>query len=324
MELLQLLQNYKHDLISTMTNTSEQKAFVEKSFSRWYMNASRDAHDIFPLRDISDQDIVRTDIVFAKNQNIHINIDVVKMKKIHRKHLNTYKKFAKKYFKLKQSSSVNNITTPQQQRRLKKLYNHCSDQPQNYQFYRDTLLALYSFIGINNVHLSMPPIFKGMELFGSPLNTHNREYCSPLKIEKMFCSRGSFFEYEFHRSGLYLCNPPFDENIILRMAYRLNIMFSKTHYSVTVVVTVPVWDSKTQRQIGARDYGLPFEGFEVMVHSRWFQSRDVLLKNEYPYYDYYTRRLIPASNTHLVVLSNTDEFSLEDFKQRWKKFKLNK
>jgi hypothetical protein len=185
---------------------------------------------------------------------------------------------------------------------------------------KDMLLTMYDFIGMNTIHLSVPPIFSGIELFGSPLNTHN-EYCSPFEIDKKFGSLGSFWEFFPERDTVYLCNPPFDEIIIRRMASRL-IEFLNSNVKLVIIVTIPIWDSKSQKQMKIKDYGLDFEGYTMLKASEYCKETDMLDRYKFPYYDYYQEKKIPASYTHLMVLSNFEaKVLIPNIKEKWLRWK---
>jgi hypothetical protein len=217
------------------------------------------------------------------------------------------------------------VITKKQEERLEALYTGPDDL---FEAYKNKLINLYQFIGTNNMHLSIPPIFAGVELFGSPVNTHNLTYCSPFEFERHFGSLGSFWDYKFHQDGVYLCNPPFDEAVIADMANKLMADLATTKHKVVVVITVPVWDSASQRKIGIKDYGLDFAGFTTMIESKFLRHHEILDKDTYKYWNYYTEERAPASWTHLVILSNLSKsgfsknatFSVDDFLAEWADF----
>lgn len=309
------LENYKSEILD-LSDNNDQKKFISDSFPRWYIRVSH-KDNLFPARNIILENI--DDFKYAnKNKRLQFNIYnlINKSKEIHSK----YDNLCNKLDDIINNTELDILITPQQLARLKKLYKGNKKQ---FDIEKYKLISLYKFLGMTTMHLSMPPIYKGIELFGSPLNTKN-QYCSPFEIEKQFGSLGSFWYYKFHKNGLYLCNPPFDEIVIKNMANRLNNMLGETKYKVIVVVTIPVWDSKSQRELNIKDYGLPFEGYDILSQSKYCKETKMLDKFIYKYFDYYSGKLIPASYTHLLILSNYDDytkkFSLSDFLDNWKNF----
>lgn len=326
------LYKYKSDLIN-LGRTYPQKKFIESSFTRWYFRVRK--NDIFPIENL----IGRTDLEFA-NKNLGTGFDIPRVIG------ESEALFARLRagFSTAAYRNIDSEITNKQLLRLKNLYlaplkssgkkvskrvarpPACGALPYvDFEEDKNKLLNLYKFVGMNTAHLSVPPIFRGVELFGSPLNTHNKEYCSPFEIDKAFGSKGSFFDYTPQKEGVYLCNPPFDEEIIREMSERL-LGWLKKKVKIIIICTIPVWDSASQRKIGIKDYGMKFEGFEQLTASKLCYSRDILLKNEYPYWDYYSEKRVPASHTHLIFMSNMSRAVFEDlgivqkFKGSWKRW----
>jgi mRNA (guanine-N7-)-methyltransferase len=303
--LIDCLSKYKSELIE-LAGKQDKKYLkhVEDSFSRWYMNSKKDKTNILPKANI----VVRKDLEYAfKKHHKRFNIDEF-MELSANIYDKTYKKCSEIDEDIKSYKNKDNLLDKKQLARLEQLYN---GPKTDYEYIKNKLVNLYEFVGINNIHLSIPPIFEGIELFGSPLNTHNPEFCSPFELEKQFGSLGSFFDYKFHKSGIYLCNPPFDEEIISDMANHLvstyDSLDSKIH--ATTVITIPVWDSKTQIELGITDYGMKFEGYDTIMESKYVTHHSVLDKKKYAYYDYYEDKSTPASFTHLIILSNDPHYN---------------
>lgn len=275
---------YKKSLIDLGKSENEKK-FIADCFSRWYLEAPRNG--IYPKKNIVNV----SDLEYGnahKNCNFDIREFVAESEKIFKSH-------KKKKISIE---NMDNLIMPAQLERLKKIYTG-----KDFEKDKNELIYTYNIVGLNTIHLSIPPIFKGIELFGSPLNTHNPEYCSPFAIDKKFGSLGTFFEFTPQKHGILLCNPPFDENIIEKMANRL-LEFLEQKFKLIIVITIPVWDSASQQEINIKDYGLDFAGFEILKNSKYCYSREILDKNEFPYWDYYSEKYIPASHTHLIFLSN--------------------
>ena len=207
------------------------------------------------------------------------------------------------------------VITQSQLERLKKIYTG-DDFDRDY----SEMIGLYKFVGLTNTHLSIPPIFKGIELFGSPLNTHN-PFCSIFEIDKKFGSLGNFFSFEF-KPGNYLCNPPFEEKIMERMATKLIIALDSVE-EMNIFITIPVWDSKSQREHGLRDFGLNFEAYETLTESS-FCTEKTVLPREYCYWNYFTQKKVPATATHAIIMSNAKSpVKLDFFLDQWKKWLEN-
>ena len=208
------------------------------------------------------------------------------------------------------------------------------------------LVERYIFVGGLNSHLSMPPGLlpadQTIELFGTPLNTcSTKGYCSPFAMEEaLWGSRGSFFARDqLTVPGLYTANPPYDEHLMLRMAESLTRQLqqfsdkaSKVDATagtdaksqpfagdITVVLTLPIWDQKTQRELKLIDSGLDFPALDVLRASPFFRQGITALRDQLPYLDYFTNTWIPVTNTHLVMLSTAAKpaVDLSDLKRRW-------
>lgn len=330
--LLQLLQNYKEELIEIGIDY-KQKKFLNESFSRWYVLCDKIEPDgIFPNENIMNI----SDLKYANNnKNTEFNIDKIITKsdnliKKYKALINlekTEKQNSEKIEKTNSEKEINpgkteNIITKKQFDRLIKLYIHDHDFEKNYK----KLVSLYQLIGINNMQLSIPPIFSGVELFGSPFNTHNKEYCSLFAFEKIFNSLGSFWKYNFHKDGIYLCNPPFDNTIIERMSKKLIEDINNTKHEIIVVITIPVWNTESQKILGIKDYNMDFEGYYSLMNSQYLKNNSILNKNKYQYWNYYTEEKVSVSYTHLIILSNMSnikykyEFDIENFMRKWENF----
>jgi hypothetical protein len=171
---------------------------------------------------------------------------------------------------------------------------------------------------MNNIHLSTPPIFEGIEMFGSPFNTSNDEYCSPFEIEKRFGSLGSAWDYKFHKDGVYLCNPPYDTTLIENLAYKLNKNLDETKFKVAILVVIPVWDSKTQKELDIKDSGINFTGYEIMIKSKYFKKDIILDQYKYKFWNYYLEKKIPAVSTHYILLSKNKDIDINNYVEKWK------
>lgn len=182
------------------------------------------------------------------------------------------------------------------------------------------ITAKYNLLGGINNNLSVPDIVDAtifntnntiiakhrldyVELFGSPLNTRTDNYCSPFIDEKeIFGSKGSFFNYEL-TPGVYMANPPFDNNLMLKMAERLVDQLNKATGATFVIITLPVWDPETQEKLKVKNYKTPFPAFDLLSKSEFLQAREVLTR-DYKYYNYFTESYSHVTASHLLLLSN--------------------
>ncbi len=182
----------------------------------------------------------------------------------------------------------------------------------------------YAKIGSTNNHCSMPPrvidfTMSKMELFGSPINTCSQQYCSPFyDIEYIFGSAGTFFNFEFS-PGVYSLDPPYDDTIMTE-AIKRAIEALENIKEITFICCIPVWDEVSQKK-----YNLPlhrkgdFKAFELAEQSGFLSSNEVLDRSEHPFYHYFLDQYIGVSHTHLLVLSNNNNYQLtaRDIKDKW-------
>jgi hypothetical protein len=173
---------------------------------------------------------------------------------------------------------------------------------------------MYAAIGAMNtsIFLSVPPkliaAFDLIELFASPFNFTSKFY-SPFAGDVAYGSLGNMFDATFMDDSTYLANPPFDESLINEMASKIvgDLMAQKLS-NFAIIVTIPVWDSKSQRAAGLRDYGLEFAAFTALTIpiKGYTTTRQILHKDKYPYWSYSARKYVPASNSHLICIASND------------------
>lgn len=184
--------------------------------------------------------------------------------------------------------------------------------------------ARYIKIGSTNHHCSLPPSvitfsLSKMELFGSPINTCSEQYCSPFyDIEKVFGSAGSFFTFELS-SGIYSLDPPYDDDI-MACAMERAIEMLETVKNITFICCIPVWDQESQIKHGFKVHAKEnFRALSIAQESKFLCSSEVLEKQLYPFYHYFLDQYIGVSNTHLLVLSNNNNYQLtaHDIKGKW-------
>jgi len=167
----------------------------------------------------------------------------------------------------------------------------------------DELVAItllrYRFLGGINNHLSIPPIiYKTLnvdfELFASPFNVGSKHFCSPFgDIEKYFGSSGSFSSFSLQDNLVYAANPPYDVQIVQDMAEKLEREMPKMK-NVTIYITIPLWREA-------------FPGYDILKKNKFLRDSCELNKDDFPFYHYFKGRLIPASDTYLMVLSSAEK-----------------
>jgi hypothetical protein len=311
MNIIDLLQQYKKSVLELCRNPKDRK-FMEDSFTRWYFNSKPDERFIPSINVVNERDLMYAN----KNKGCHFEIA-----RILQYSLKFFEKLKAECNELRSEKYMQNdhLISKAQHTRLRTIYNQ---KYGDYEGDKNKLIALYNFIGMNSIHMSIPPIFEGIELFGSPLNTHN-PYCSPFEFEKRFSSFGSFFLFNIcdYKETVFTANPPFDEEIMEQMADRLESQLHKCKnagLSKTIIITIPVWDSKSQKKIGAPDYGMNFIAFDKLLKSLFFMEHDIFRKDEFPYWDYYKQKLIPVSFTHLIVLATGQpSYTITNIKKKW-------
>jgi hypothetical protein len=309
--VVELLTQYKQEIIA-LGKSNVEKQFIEDSFTRWYFNSQPD-QSFVPKCNL----VNKTDLQFA---NIHkgCRFQVATMISTSKR---KYNELIKKVNMLSSDTYENqdNLISPPQLERLHSLYKL---KESTYESDKNKLIAIYKFVGMNSAHLSIPPIFSGIELFGSPLNTHN-PFCSPFEFEKKFSSLGSFFNFSISKSSesIFTCNPPFDETIMDNMVEHLESELKAANSNKTIIITIPVWDSASQKKLGIRDFGMDFAAYDKLIKSPFLKENDILDRAMYPYWDYYKQRTIPVSYTHLIILSNNQpEYTINNIKEMWQKY----
>lgn len=177
------------------------------------------------------------------------------------------------------------------------------------------LLLRYGFIGTKNNHLSVPPSLISanmIELFGSPLNTCSLNYCSPLNIDKIFGSKGSFFSYPLRSGCVYIANPPFIEDIMIEMSEKFLIALENVK-NLTIYTVIPVWDEEAVAR------GMTYVAWDKLKISPHLKDHKILDQFSYPFLDYYDNKYIPVVDVHIAVHSNNSDFvsDLDDIADKW-------
>ena len=312
-DIFELLETFREEVCNFLKSLYSEDIKPEEIFMRWYLNSLiQGGKDYFMPTAFN---ALENDLSFhEKSLSSKTTKEEIcaKINDIFQKHC-TQEYCIKKKIMLRMISD-------KQENRLKQVYN---GPQEDFLGKKHLLLSAYKFMGTLNNHLSVPPaIFRNTkitELFGSPLNT-SQSYCSPFKLEQeLFSSNGSFFDYKI-QPGLHVANPPFDETIMEDMADRLENQLDETP-GVNIICVIPVWDPESQAKYGLKVYGKPFAAYTKLKNSKHFKQEFYLEKYKYPFWDYYKDKFTPASATHFIVLSNTENllFKPEKLLEDWRK-----
>ena len=106
------------------------------------------------------------------------------------------------------------------------------------------------------------------ELFASPLNAHFKEFCSASAMtDRAFGSLGNAFDFE-PSEGSFECNPPFDEEIISRLAGHVERLLSRAKKPLSFFVVVPLWhDSRGWMRLAKSVYCVSNTTLEAKEHA---------------------------------------------------------
>ena len=183
----------------------------------------------------------------------------------------------------------------------------------------------YSYMDSGNQQLAISHYIKDMfrkynvnfELFGSAINTVSDNYCSLFyDLEKYFGSNGNFFDIHID-SGIYWCNPPYDDTIMLNTAFKL-VDILKTNNQVAFLVTIPIWDVFTQNKMKndnieniRRNYNketTPELHTDFQIYSLlkpYIKDELIIPKHRIPYFNYKKYSHINAVNTYMLIVYNS-------------------
>jgi hypothetical protein len=309
--------NFRICLTKWLKENVDKKYDWNSAFIRWIFNVKQIHKKYFIIPKKIQELIPKLDIEYIKKKsNSKINLD----KKIYdfcldiididfNKEKNIYNKA---YNRLKKINDDNKLIS-----------NNELDSSIN------DVISMYDSIGSLNstIFLSVPPkiieYFKFVELFGSPFNFTSNEYYSPLPIDTEFGSKGNMFDVIFENNKNYLANPPFDEHVIFLMADKIIRDLKKTDLkNISIVITIPVWDNKTQIDLGLKPYGFGFPALDLLIAFKKDETHNynithaVLNKNEYKYWSFSEEKYIPASHSHLIVISNND-INVKKVSKKW-------
>lgn len=183
------------------------------------------------------------------------------------------------------------------------------------------ILFRYKLMSAGNQQLSVLTSFKEdlknkflvkTELFGSCINRYFDNYCSLFyDLEKYFGSLGNFFNQTLIE-GLYFANPPFDEDIMERMAQKILLSLDNTNKPLGFIITVPVWDKYTQELLAKKcnnQYNnitdsVKYNCKDIIEKSKYLYKKYIFCKKDFPYYSFTEKRIIYASNTYIFIVKN--------------------
>ena len=118
----------------------------------------------------------------------------------------------------------------------------------------------YAYIDADMQQLAIHPKIKIMmkkfgvnfELFGAGINVLSDRYCSLFyDIEKYFGSQGDFISFRV-KQGIYWCNPPYINSLMEKCSRKL-LDWLENNHNVGFLLTIPVWDKYTQKNIKDKD-----------------------------------------------------------------------
>jgi hypothetical protein len=199
------------------------------------------------------------------------------------------------------------------------------------------ILYRYNLLDAKNQQLAIDLDFKydlqqqfgvNVELFGSAINRFFGNFCSLFyDLEMYFGSLGNFFNVE-PKQGLYMANPPYDESLMENMAKKLIYALDNTTLPLGFIITIPIWDSDTQKKINQKcktnysDMG-EYKTHTLLTKSKYYYKHFIFCKHDFKYYNIIYDKHIPASNTYIFIIKNNKlEFNLKLFENLLIKHKL--
>jgi hypothetical protein len=306
-ETIKLCINYIKNVVKSFSiskNLNTKLKEIEEDlydiFCRWCFNSIKNNKFDFDLFLPNDESfIILEDINYYLHRfNINININ------------DSFISFPFYQF----NQIINNAIHVKEENNDKLIQISCSDMQMNRLLkiykgsdfendYKKLLLRYYYLGGLNN-SLSIPPSvinsYHSHELFGTPINTSSN-FCSPFSDETIFSSHGSFFNFtDYQPDTVYFANPPFDDKFCTDVA---NKLISDLHANLfTLIVVIPVWDTEQQKKYNIKNFGLPFDAYNLLIHSPFFIQEMYLNKNVYHFFNYFKQKNVFISHTHLINL----------------------
>lgn len=184
------------------------------------------------------------------------------------------------------------------------------------------LVFRYSYMDSGNQQLSINKYIKDLfkncgvnfELFGSAINTISDNYCSLYyDIERYFGSNGNFFSIDI-KSGVYWCNPPYDDTIMNKTVNKLINILESTN-DIAFIVTIPIWDNYTQNIIKDKQFDNVMRNYnqtttfnlhtDFLIYSKlkpYIKDELIIPKHRIPYFNYKKYSNINAVNTYMLIV----------------------
>ena len=135
------------------------------------------------------------------------------------------------------------------------------------------------------------------ELFASPLNRILDNYYSLFPFDRLFGSRGNFFEAPDSDfiSGAYEVNPPFIDSLFLKTTHRILKLLSiadKNDKELSFIYIMPKWED--------------FETYSLVKESEYCIKEIILRPYCHYYFQYITNTYIKAKFTTCIVILSTN------------------
>ena len=153
------------------------------------------------------------------------------------------------------------------------------------------------------------------------MNKSFKNYCGLFyDLEKYFGNIGNFFDIKI-KSGAYVCNPPYEIDIITNAYEKLLQSIDKSKNTITIYNVLPVWNNKYGYNILQKCDYKKIKNYDInnyykeIFSSKYLVYHRIYCKKNFPFYHYLENRYINATHCHFFVLSNDKSF---------KKNKLNK
>lgn len=180
------------------------------------------------------------------------------------------------------------------------------------------LYLRYSYIDADMQQLAIHPNIKNIlkkeginfELFGSSINSLSDNYCSLFyDIEKYFGSKGGFFTLKITQ-GIYWCNPPYINSLMEECAKKI-INDLKNNKNVGFLITIPIWDKKTQNIITDKILinnnqninQSEFKDYPIYYLLKPYIKYELIIpKYKIPYFSFKSNKYIYAVDIYILVV----------------------
>jgi len=143
------------------------------------------------------------------------------------------------------------------------------------------------------------------ECFGSFLNHTSRYYCGLFSdLEYYFGNVGNFFDTKF-KKGLFFVNPPFTVEMINKVCKHLSEICNN---KLTFILIIPTWRIEDRNKLNKicksklrTDYSTDVN-LDPILSSKFFQSRHLYCKEDFPYFDFVDETIRYFASTDVMVL----------------------